>query len=153
MENKKLLTFAVIGLLLLNLGTLAFLWIGREHPHGPPHPPEGGAAQFLMHELDLTADQQKQFEQLKSEHHLRIIQIQDSLHMLHETFFDELSATQAPHADSIANAIGEKQSEIERLTFVHFRKVRAICTPEQQKKFDSVIREALRMMAPPPPPH
>jgi protein CpxP len=151
MENKKLLTFVVIGLLLLNLGTLAFLWTGRDHPHGPPPPHEGGPALFLIHELGLNAEQQSRFEKLRDEHHQRMVQIQDSLHTLHETFFEGLSATTPLQTDSIAGLMGKKQSEIEKLTFDHFRKVRALCTPDQQKKFDSVIEEALRMMAPPPP--
>ena len=155
MESKKLLTYSVIVLFLLNLGTLAFLFMGKPHHPGPP--PEGGPAQFLIHELSLTADQQKQFEKLKDEHHSRMMQLQDSLHNLHEAYFKELSAVNTMAADSIQKIMTEKQSSIERITFDHFRKVRAICTPEQQRKFDSVIQEALRMMGPhqqqgPPPP-
>jgi len=152
MENKKILSFAVIALFLLNLGTLAFLFLGRPHHPGPP--PEGGPAQFLIHELALSTDQQKQFEKLKEEHHSRVMQIQDSLHTLHEAYFDELSSTTTMKADSIENLMSQKQKEIEHITFDHFKKVRGICTPEQQKKFDSVIQEALRIMGPhqgPPP--
>jgi hypothetical protein len=33
-------------------------------------------------------------------------------------------------------------------TFYHFQKVRAICDEKQKKKFDEIIKEAARMMAP-----
>ena len=149
MESKKLLTYSVIVLFLLNLGTLAFLFIGKPHHPGPP--PEGGPAQFLIHELSLTSDQQKQFEKLKEEHHSRVMQLQDSLHTLHEAYFHELSASTTLVADSLQKIMSQKQSSIELLTFDHFRKVRAICNAEQQKKFDKIIMEALQMMLPHPP--
>jgi hypothetical protein len=80
------------------------------------------------------------------------MEIQDSLHTLREKFFDELSSSSTSKADSLAGEIGKKQTELERLTYGHFRQVRALCDAGQQKKFDTVIQEALRMMAPPPPP-
>ena len=39
------------------------------------------------------------------------------------------------------------QKESDRITFVHFQKVRALCRPDQQTKFDEVIGEVLKMMA------
>lgn len=153
MENKKLLTFSIIALFLLNLGTLGFLWAGRLHrPVPPPPPPAHNAADFLAHELHFTPEQQKQFGSMRETHHQRIHAIQDSLHALREQFFDELSAPNASRADSLAAQIGRMQAEIEKLTFDHFRTIRSLCTPEQQKKFDMVIEDALKMMAPPPPP-
>ena len=42
-------------------------------------------------------------------------------------------------------------NQFELATFYHFQKTRSICTPDQQKKIDEVIDDALRMMAPKPP--
>jgi hypothetical protein len=150
MENKRFLNIIVILLLLLNFGTLGFLWFGR-HQGPPPPPPHGNAADFLTHELSLTADQQKKFSDLRELHHHRVTEIQDSIHMLREKFFDELPTGSTGRADSLAMEIGKKQTELERVTFDHFRQVRMLCDAGQQKKFDNVIQEALRMMAPPPP--
>jgi hypothetical protein len=52
----------------------------------------------------------------------------------------------------LSQEIGKNQALLETVTFQHFTEVRKICTPEQQKKFDEIIREALRMMGPSPPP-
>jgi Spy/CpxP family protein refolding chaperone len=54
--------------------------------------------------------------------------------------------------NELADSIVSIQKQIELVTFYHFQKVRAICTAEQQQKFDEVIDEAIRMLGPKPPP-
>jgi protein CpxP len=150
MTSKKAITFLIIALFTLNLVTLGYLWLGRNHhgDHGPGH--EGGPGAFLIRELQLNEEQKEVFEKLKHEHHHLVMQIQDSMHLLREPYFNELNNADLHKADSLERLIGQKQASIEHITFDHFRKVRAICNPEQQKKFDQIIQEALRMMAPPP---
>jgi protein CpxP len=150
MNSKKIITLLILVLFAVNLITLGCFWFGRKHGPSSGMPEHGGPAAFLIRELKLTEDQQQQFEKLKRAHHEHIEQVQDSLHELRELFFHELSVSDTRKADSLAKVIGEKQSSIERITFDHFKQVRAICTPEQQKRFDEVIQEALRMMGGPP---
>ena len=56
-----------------------------------------------------------------------------------------------------------QQARLDILPFEHFKKVRALCTTEQQIKFDQIIEQVMQMLAPPqnpggqaglpPPPH
>jgi hypothetical protein len=54
-------------------------------------------------------------------------------------------------ADSIAREIGRLQTAIDQNTYQHFKAVRAMLKPAQQKKFDDVIQSVLRNMGGPPP--
>jgi Spy/CpxP family protein refolding chaperone len=153
MDSNRFLKIVIVVLLIINIGTLGFMWV--QHGHIGPPPPRGGedVALFLTHELMFSKDQEKQFELLRTAHHEGVEQIQHGGRSLHDRFFDLI---QQPTPDTLlvqqmADSIAAIQKEIELLTFHHFQKVRAICTPEQQKKFDEIIDEALRMMAPRPP--
>ena len=151
MDNSKFLKSVIIILLLINIGTLTFLWFHHsphEHPHSNP-----GVAEFLIHELKLNDKQQEQFEQLRNDHHHAIEQLQEQGHQLHHHFFDLLhtSPVDSSAVEHAASAIAENQKQIELVTFYHFQKLRTICNSEQQHKFDEVIQDALRMMAPKPP--
>ena len=50
--------------------------------------------------------------------------------------------------DALTKAIGERQAEIDRKTFSHFRELRALCTPDQREKLNQLFDEVLRMMSP-----
>jgi protein CpxP len=159
MENSRFLKIAIIVLLLINIATLTFMWTGRKHydghmPPPPPHAPRPPAAfEFLTHELNLDEAQIKQFDALRKEHHENAQLIQEKSRKMHHRFFDLLGNTTADSALSVqlADSMALFQKQMEMLTFNHFKKVRAICKPGQQKKFDEVINEALQMMAPKPP--
>jgi NADH pyrophosphatase NudC (nudix superfamily) len=53
-------------------------------------------------------------------------------------------------AKSIAEEIAASQKEIETATWNHFSEVRKICDAKQKEKFDDIVDDILRMMAPPP---
>jgi len=152
MESLRFLKIVIICLLVVNIGTLSFIWL--HHGHGGPPPPHGrgDVAGFLTHELNFSPEQEKQFDQLREEHHHAMEKFQDEGRERHHQLFDLLHASTADSAaiQSAAKGIAENQSQIEVVTFHHFQQVRAICNPEQQKKFDEIIDEALRMMAPGP---
>ncbi len=154
MENSRFLKIGLALLLLLNIGTLSYLWLDRHH--GPP--PGGQRGQdvftFLCNELKLDDQQVRQYEQLRDEHHHAIENIQEHGHQLRERFFGLLQINPVDSAaiKSMTDSIAATQEQIEMVTFYHFRKVRAILRPDQQKRFDEVIQQATRMMAGPPPP-
>lgn len=160
MEKTRLLTIAVIGLLILNMGLLGFMWFGRKPM--PPHlegkfegrPP---AAQFLIKELNLDEKQKAEYDIMRISHKSTRDSLNDVLKQHRETFFKGLSTGDTSEIEKIATV----QKEMDLSTFHHFQALRSICSPEQQKKFDVVIAEALKILGspkghnPPPmhPPH
>ena len=159
MENSKFLKGVIVILLFINISTLAFMWINKPPmQHQPPPPPPNGrndVFEFLSHKLEFDDQQRNEYEQLRNEHHNAVEAIKEKGRVTHDRFFDLLHVK---YADStlvaqLADSIASNQKQMELTTFYHFRKVRAICNPEQMRKFDGVINEALNMMLPKPPPH
>lgn len=152
MENTKFYKTVIFILLLINIGTLSFIWINR-----PPHdgPPQGGGdvTEYLSHELNFSDEQQQQLKELVKENRSGMDAMRSTNRRLHDTYFEMLGDADidSTKVTAIADSITTLQNKIELLTFYHFRKVRAICNKEQQKNYDTIINDALRMMAPPPP--
>ncbi len=152
MESSKFLKIVIVILLLINISTLGFMFMQRPAHGMPPPPPDAGA--FLSHELNFTEDQEKQLDLLRRENRSVIETFRENGKEFHDQFFDLLNSSPVDSGmvSSKADSICSNQKQIELATFYHFQKVRAICNPEQKKKFDEVIKEALRMMAPRPGP-
>ncbi len=152
MENTRFLKITIIVLLVVNIATLVFMWTGR---NGGPRPPHGGGppriAEYLTEELKLSEEQQKQFKELRDSNHERIQEINEKNGKLHKAYFEMLGASPVDmnKVSLIADSMSAYTKQIELLTFEHFQKVRGMCDPTQQKKFDLIIQDALRMMAPP----
>jgi protein CpxP len=154
MKSSRFLIVIIIVLVLVNIITLAIMWKGQNHgeEHMPPRGPKG-AFDFLTKELNLDEKQMSEFKMMDEKLHKTARTIQEKNHKMHYRFFNLLKISPVDTAASarLIDSMTMCQSQMEILTFNHFRKVRAICTPEQQKKFDEVINKALEIMAPHPP--
>jgi protein CpxP len=149
MEKNKLLTLVIVLLLVLNLGTLAFLFIGQfNHRKGPHHPMGNeGPANFIIDELGFDEQQKTAFEELKKEHQGQMKAMMDSIKVQHDLMPDLIIAGNQSKADSVATQIGNYQKQIELYTYTHFTKVFALCKEDQRPKFKSIIKEILERMA------
>ena len=151
MEKTKLLTFAVVALLLLNLGTLGYLILQFPHRGGPmPHGIDNkGPADFIIRELNFNELQKSEFMKLVEAHRKDTEVLQKADRENHKKLFDALESNDTIFINNALRTIGETQTNLSKITFFHFKAVRALCSPEQQNKFNSVIHEALSRMAPP----
>ncbi len=161
LTNTRWLSVITLLLLTANIVTLALLWTnkkagGREEGGFPP--PQGQVFEFLTHELKLDTAQQEMYRKLRDEHRGGQKAIQDSIRKAKDDFFALLHEPNV--TDSLVKIYSRKavdaEQRLDEFTFRHFQKLRAICNAEQQKKFDEIIQDALRRMAPPrrqgPPP-
>jgi len=158
--NNRWLSVVILLLLTANMITLAFLWTGKKadkeyfNEPPPPPPPGGQVFEFLTHELKLDSAQQEAYKKLRDEHRSQVRPFQDSIGKAKDSFFDLLK--QENVSDSMVEAYSKKIGNLEQqrdvFTFRHFQKLRAICNKEQQIKFDSIIQQALKQMAPARPP-
>ncbi len=143
MNRIRLFKGVIFILVLLNLGTLTFVWFQLRRPAEGPL--RGDPARFLVQALNLTLEQQEQFGRMRAIHHVRLITLQQHDRRLHDRFFGLLFK---PGADSLAtlaysDSISALRKQMELLTFEHFMKVRQILTEEQKVKFHMVFREVL----------
>jgi protein CpxP len=149
-DKPRILIITVAVLVALNLATLTFLWLNnRPHPRGR----QGEApAQYLIEQVGLTPDQITAYRALIQEHQSNMRSINDSIRYHKLQLFSYLQSADSSNARRESGRIGDLQKAVEMNTFDHFLKVRALCDPFQEVKFDNVIGEVLRMMAPPGPP-
>lgn len=154
MKSSRIWLIVVVVLLLLNTAALALLWFKR------PAPPKGNAKEFLVRELSLTAEQQEQFDDLRASHQQKIRSVMEGVRPLKDAMVDKITAAVADTAgiDSLTHAVAEKERQRDLATIEHFRQFRSILDQRQQRKFDNILKQVLRMMAGPqrpggPPPH
>ncbi|MFP5042818.1 Spy/CpxP family protein refolding chaperone [Parasediminibacterium sp. JCM 36343] len=150
-NNNRWWAVAVLLLMIANITTLCFFWVTSQRGNMPPMGNKGGAAAFLIKELAFDSNQQRAYQALIKQHQETIREIKPRLKEAKEAYFSLLCDTSITEnkikaAAAKANTV---EAEIDIAGFHHFQEVRKLCTPQQQKKFDSVIVQTVRMMAPP----
>jgi protein CpxP len=150
LKKNRLFVLIIAVLVVLNLVTLSFMILSPK-PSGRKSRAEVVA--FVERELGLTDAQKKIFADLREKHIQRMTIIAREQHELRRSMFDLLKQESPDEAviRQKADSIGQRETEVALETFDHFRQLRAACTPEQQKKLDTVIREVLRTIRPPRP--
>ncbi len=150
MKKSAFLWGAVILLLLLNLGTLFFVLISRQQTPPPPEHGRAGFDDMVIRTLQLSPEQVDRFEKLKHQHHEAMMQLDDNTAMPFRQYFGLLQQP-APNSllkDSLEQAILLLYRNKLRLTYDHFQQLKAICTPEQQSRFDQLIPFLMQVMTP-----
>jgi Spy/CpxP family protein refolding chaperone len=161
MPEARFLKIVIVALLLINVGTLGYLWLGRPHeplrhfpappPHdGPPLDERRGAAAFLHDALQLTDDQEAAYKKMREQHHAIVLgiraQMKESKRSLYALLKSNDTASTRSEERHLMDSLASQQRHVEQITYEHFRQVRALCTPQQQYKFDEVVGEALEQM-------
>ena len=159
MNRTKLLTIAVLGLLVINLGTLVFVFF-KPHPH-PPHPdqmmrhgnegPRGeGPKQIIIDRLNFDEAQQKEYLVLIEDHKSKMHELNRASNELHDQLYSLLkeNAINKAAADSTIQKIAGNQKELDHLNFDHFQKIKAICNGKQVEKFNQLAGDLAGLFAP-----
>ncbi|MES2560571.1 MAG: periplasmic heavy metal sensor [Bacteroidota bacterium] len=152
-DKIKLLTTLVVLLLLINIATIAGIWkLIDPHTLGLMPPPPPSPKEFIISKLNLDEEQQKVFEELRKEHFEQMQGLQEQIREEKDAMYDLLKSANPDTTQTYLHIAKIMQSEerLERITFDHFRKVRAICNEEQQQHFDAIIDQVMRMVMRPP---
>lgn len=143
-ERNRTLIFIIALLLITNLALLAYTFVfSKKHPFDREREGFTGA---LKNEVGFSDSQLEQFKQLKEKHWSSAKTDMEQIRKIKQRLFDltkqpvVADSTVALLADSIA--ILQKGAEIK--AFHHFKATRAICTPEQQPKYDSLMTKIIR---------
>jgi periplasmic protein CpxP/Spy len=144
-SNNKILTIAVVLLLITNIALVALMMFGKNDK--PKRGPGGKGDPFAMmeKELGMTEVQKKEHLQFREEYFKKINPLFDSVRYAKAAYFALVKDTTL--ADSVLvssyNKITAMQTAIDRYTFDHFRRVRALYTPGQQLKYDSLVQKMM----------
>jgi Spy/CpxP family protein refolding chaperone len=170
--TRKHLGAWLIGLLVvMNLATLGTLWYTALRKPAAAPPPAGDTPRantspvenrragnrqadirrFLERELDPSPEQAAQFEELRLKQAAAIQAAQEEIHRLKKAEIDAILAPQPDRAkgEALADQIGIMEAKKEQILFAHLRNLMALCRPDQEQKFRSILGELVRMFSPP----
>ena len=152
MNNVRFLKIVIAVLIVINLGTLVFIWFIRPGDRIQARRPF--AEGYLVKELNLSEPQRKEYSRIRQDHLSVLVKLQEHDKALHNRFFAQL-LSEFPDMKSVhdlADSIAFNRKKMEMLTYDHFDQVRQLLTPVQRKKFEEIFDEVLKMVLPPPPP-
>lgn len=149
MEKSKLLTFAVIGLLLLNIGTIGFLFLNSPKNQRPPMG-QVGPQMMIIEKLHFDKEQQIAFGKLIDWHENEISKYDNQISTTKKELYELLSENEIniSKKDSLISVIGNIQEHIEETNFKHFEDIKKLCHPDQMQYFDDFAKELGRIFAP-----
>ena len=140
-SKNKILLITVIILLLTNIAMLVFFLNKggeRRRPHGGR---EAMMTEFLKKEVGFTPLQLVQYDTLSKQHRATMKASFDKMRSSKEQQLKDLGA--GAFSDSAINIAATQssamQKDMELGMLKHIATIRALCTPEQQPKFDSLF--------------
>lgn len=145
MKHENLLTISVVLLLLLNFGTLGYLFFGKHHSPPPPR-----VDKVIIETLHWNEEQQQQFDKLKHEHRDAMNKLDEQNEEVARKYFALLNSSLVDTAQK--NLLEREMAEIEtqkaNITFHHLEDLKKICTPEQAKNFAALVPQLIEILIP-----
>jgi protein CpxP len=154
MKKETFLVLVIIALLLLNLGTLGYLFMQQQRQtHNFPHHQPPRPDKLIIERLQLNDNQIEQFEESKFKHRSNIIKLEQEAAQLHAAYFSLLKQPKYNYteADSFQQLLAQNQIEKDSVTFLHFEELKAICTEKQIPLFYNLIEEIGEILTTQPP--
>jgi periplasmic protein CpxP/Spy len=149
-SKTKVLIFIIIVLFLANLAMLGY-FLGVEKPPKRGERDTRGPNVMntvLQEKVGFTAEQMKRVAELRKQHWNNMRQLFEESRKTKIDFYKNLSQMEV--SDSLlktaASRIGKTQEAIDLQTFRNFRDVRALCTPEQLPRYDSLVPATINKM-------
>ncbi len=156
MEKTKLLTFGIIALFVLNLGTLGFLLLSGSKGNRPPeHGPEGRSKprEIIIEKLHFDDIQIKEYDKLIQWHRSNITKLEDQIRDSKNELYLQLNENpfNQKTKDSLTDVLAASQKQIESVHFKHFQDIKKLCKEEQMDDFAQLTEELSRLFSKPPP--
>ncbi len=158
LAKQKLTNILIVILVVINIASLSFIWFRElNHPQlpSPPTPPNReNVNRFLDRELDLNADQEKKFDEIRKEHFEATRKFEDKIAEFKKEILSE-SFNQNPDMQkitSLADSICSAQKSYEMFLSGHFQKLSSICKPGQREKLKDIFFSSFSPKEPPMPP-
>ncbi len=141
MSRTRLLTLAVIVLLILNLGTLGFLLYNRPMNHRPRH--GEGPRKIIIEKLHFDQQQQIEYKKGIRWHRGTIDALDAQILETKNRLYLQLLKTNVDNKakDSLIDVIVGYQKQIEQTHFKHFEDIKKICRPDQLEYYDELTTE------------
>jgi periplasmic protein CpxP/Spy len=146
MEKSKLLTIAIIGLLLINIATLGFLFMNKpksgmyEMGNNRPTPKE-----IITLKLQFNDAQKEEYEILIEKHRENIRQTEDQIRNVKNELYSNLSdESKQSSNESLVNQLANLQKQIENTHLEHFQDIKKLCRENQLDDYNQLTKELSR---------
>ncbi|MBA3665507.1 MAG: periplasmic heavy metal sensor [Bacteroidetes bacterium] len=143
--RNKLLVKLIIALVTVNLTCIGFIWWQKGHDNNG-HPPKkdiSEIAAILSHELKLTKPQEEQLKKIREDFFVKeqalVKLIRSQRDSMNTEMFNE--RTDTIHVKQIARRVAENEYQMELYRLEQAQQLKTICTAEQLKKFEELVRE------------
>ena len=140
MNKTKVLGFAVIALLVLNFGILAFLFLSKNEdgPRGRKMPRE-----IIIEKLHFDKNQIDAYDKTIKIHQETIRELDDSIRNTRNELYKLLNSEtiDSSKRDSLYLKFAGFQKQIETTHFNHFVEIKKLCKKEQLTDFNNLTEE------------
>ncbi|MBE7171967.1 MAG: periplasmic heavy metal sensor [Williamsia sp.] len=157
MNKTNLLSVAVIGLLIINLGLLGFFFFHKPLPPPGMLPERGdGPKNIIIEKLHFDKEQVQQYEVLIDQHFTTIAGLEQEIRHTKNKLYATLQTAAPPDKDSLLNRLEALQKQIELVHYNHFTQIRQLCREDQLVYFNALTKDLAAFFTPqknlPPPP-
>jgi hypothetical protein len=135
--------FIVLVLLISNIVLAYFLTGFNADKKSNKKKPEDRVSAWYK-EVGLEQSQIDTFKTLKEDYFSEMKPIWGEIRILKDSLYSQLD--KSPEDSVVANlltAISQKNMAADKHTFSHFSRLRTMCTPDQQVRFDTIIPKML----------
>ena len=147
MNKTKLLSFAVLALLLLNFGILSFLFLtkDKERPRERRMPRE-----IVIEQLHFDANQIAAYDVTIKMHQNAIRELDQSIRTTKNELYQLLNSdvVDVVKKDQLINQLATDQKQIETTHFNHFLDIKALCKKDQLDDYANLTEELSKLFSP-----
>lgn len=148
MNKTKLLSFAVLALLLLNFGILGFLFVNKdkERPRERRMPRE-----IVIEQLHFDTDQIAAYDVTIKMHQNAIRELDQTIRTTKNELYQLLNSEviDVVKKDQLINQLAAAQKQIETTHFNHFLDIKALCKKDQLDDYDNLTEELSKLFSHP----
>jgi hypothetical protein len=145
MEKIKFLPIISLGLLIINMIKVAFVFLRKPMPTFRHEV----IRDVIIHRLKLDEARIKVYDSLIRSRQSDINNKEKQLLILKNNLFEMFKSDgNYVKKDSIINGIGIKQKAIENIRFNHFEKLELLCIPDQITDFETFMSDVASMFNP-----
>lgn len=146
MKKPNFLIFTVVALLVINIGTLSFLFV-NQHNHKKPHPRrhQSNPKNIIIERLQLDDNQQAEYKTLIEQHREGIENVERSIRKLKAELYQQLNQESSSQKDSIIHQLSSLHAKIESIHYQHFNGLKAICKPDQMEDFKELSKDLAKI--------
>lgn len=150
MKKTKLLTIAVLVLVVINLITLSF-FVSKgpdDRPGRKPMPRE-----IIIEKLHFDAEQIAKYDQLIEVHRDSVRLLDREIKDNKNTLYNQLAQPyNQKSTEALFLKLANSQSAIEQLHYNHFLAIKSLCKPDQLADYDNLTNELAKIFNPKHPP-